>query len=107
MKRLIVLVFFLSLTAYATPRPLDQVRAYAGKHKVSVTHWRGKVWVEADGLDPFGVGDTVDEAAQSFLDSAGMMDRENNHPQLKKAPGNEGKPSNATPWVCPDGDDCI
>lgn len=107
MRRLVGLVLFIALTSYASPKPLDQVRAYAGKHKVTVTRWRGKVWVEAEGLDPFGVGDTLDRAAQSFLDSAGMMDREKNHPQLKKAPGGQAKAPNAAPWVCPGGDECI
>lgn len=79
------LVAFLLLSTLAFAAPLDKVKTYAHGHKVTIRRWHGNVWVEAEGLDPFGVGKTVDEAAKDFLKSADIMDHEKNQPVLKYA----------------------
>jgi hypothetical protein len=67
---------------------LDQVKMYAAEHdaKVTVRKWHGNYWVEVDGLDPHGVGKTVDEAAKDFLHCADMMDHEPIDPANSGAP---------------------
>jgi hypothetical protein len=99
MKTLAILLLSSSMALAATS-PLDQVKTYAHGHKVTVRHWNGKVWIEAEGLDPFGIGKTVDEAAREFMKSARMMDHEN-PAYLKYAPSTE-KPcdANDTSAVC-------
>ena len=76
--------------------PMQQVEAYAGKHKVTVRHWHGNYWVEAEGLDAHGVGKTVDQAAQDFLYRADLLDHEPSDPTQVMAT-----------WICPDGEKCI
>ncbi len=80
MKILVLFALLLSTTAFAQKKatPLDQVKAYAAAHDSTVTvrTWHGNVWVEVEGLDPHGVGKTIDEAATDFLHCADMMDHE-------------------------------
>lgn len=59
---------------------MDAVKEYAKGHKVTCTKRGGGMWVEAEGLDPFGVGATCEAAAESFLLMAGVMDSEVNRP---------------------------
>lgn len=85
--------------AATRPSPMQQVRRYAGKHKVTVRRWHGNYWVEVEGLDAHGVGKTVDKAAQDFLYRADMLDHEQNPPMMLAPP--------PVPWVCPDEEDCL
>jgi hypothetical protein len=68
--------------------PLDQVKAYAADHdaKVTVRQQDGIWFVEADGLDAFGEGKTIDEAAEDFLHCADMMDHEPVNPANSGSP---------------------
>lgn len=68
--------------------PLDQVKAYAADHdaKVTVRQQDGVWFVEADGLDAFGEGKTVDEAAEDFMHCADMLDHEPVNPANSGSP---------------------
>ena len=84
MKHLIVFLLYSSL-ASGSGRPIDRVRAYAGPHKITVRNWQGNYWVEMEDSDIFGVGPTVDEAAEDFMADADVEAHETNRPHLKKA----------------------
>lgn len=83
------LMFAGAATASNNPTEMDKVNAYAADHdaKVTVTQRGGYYWVEVDGLDPHGVGKTVDEAAEDFMHCADMMDHE------PVNPANSGPPN--------------
>lgn len=64
----------------ASLSPIQQVRAYCKGHAVTIRRQNGVVWIEAEGLDMFGVGPTVEAAAKSFLIMADVMDHETKRP---------------------------
>lgn len=101
MKTLIAFLLWNSL-AFAAGRPLDHVRAYAGNHKVTVRVNQGVYWVEMEGSDIFGVGPTVDDAAEDFMVDVDIEAHETNKPYLKRHSG-----ASVTPYVCPQTDLCI
>ena len=101
MKYLIALLLWNSV-AFGAVRPLDRVYAYAGKHKVAVRLVRGVYWVEMEDSDIFGVGPTVDDAAEDFLSDADLEANEAGKPYLTLRPGEQ-----ETPFVCPKADSCI
>lgn len=99
MKYLIAFLLWNSL-AFAAVRPIDRVHAYAGNHKVTVRLDHGVYWVEMEGSDIFGIGPTVDDAAEDFMIDVDLQTNELNHPRLHT---NRQK----APFVCPNGDSCI
>lgn len=101
MKTLIAFLLLNSL-AFGASRPIDRVRAYAGNHKVTVRVNHGVYWVEMEGSDIFGVGPTVDDAAEDFMVDVDIEAHEGDKPYLKRHPG-----TSATPYVCPPTELCI
>lgn len=67
---------------------INRVQDYAADHDTNVTvRPQGGVWfVEADGLDAFGTGKTIDEAAEDFIHCADLMDHEPVDPANSGAP---------------------
>lgn len=100
MKYLFALLICSSL-AFGTVRPIDRVHAYAGNHKVTVRLHRGVYWVEMEGSDIFGVGATLDNAAEDFMADVDLEASESGKPYLTL----HGQPQ--TPFVCSPTDYCI
>lgn len=92
MKYLIAFLLCSSF-AFGTVRPLDRVHAYAGNHKVTVRLIRGVYWVEMEGSDIFGVGSTVDDAADDFMADVELEQNEMNRPHLQQHGQQEEPPS--------------
>ena len=101
MKYLLVFVLCSSF-AFGAGRPLDRVHAYAGNHKVTVRLDHGVYWVEMDGSDIFGVGPTVDDAAEDFMVDADLEANEAGKPHLTQ----HGQ-QQQVPFTCPPSDYCI
>jgi hypothetical protein len=76
-----------SLALLAT-ESIKRVQDYATDHDTTVTvKPRGGVWwVEADGIDAFGTGKTVDEAAEDFMHCVDVMEHEPAEPANSGAP---------------------
>jgi hypothetical protein len=89
--------------AFGAVRPLDRVYAFAGKHKVAVRLVSGVYWVEMEDSDVFGVGPTLDDAAEDFLGDADLEAHEGGKPYLTLHSGEQ----EAVPFVCPQEDSCI
>ena len=83
-------------------RPMDRVHAFAGNHKVTVRLDHGVYWVEMEDSDIFGVGPTVDDAAEDFLVDADLEAHESNKPYLRSRNGQA-----SVPFVCPQKQSCI
>jgi|GEM_PF-4456698 len=81
MKWLLAVLLWSSV-AFCSTRPLDRVYAYAGNHKVTVRVDRGVYWVEMEGSDVFGVGPSVDDAAEDFMMDADLEAHESGRPSL-------------------------
>jgi hypothetical protein len=71
--------------------PMERVRVLAGTHAVTTGKRHGVYWVEVEGSDIFGTGDTLDEAANDFLADADLEGHEANRPNPKTIP-QETKP---------------
>lgn len=100
MKYLIVFVLCSSF-AFGSVRPMDRVHAYAGNHKVTVRLHHGVYWVEMEDSDIFGVGTTLDEAAEDFMADADLETNESGKPY----PTPHGQQQ--TPIVCSRTSYCI
>ncbi len=101
MKYLVAFLLWNSL-AFGAVRPIDRVHAYARNHKVTVRLNRGAYWVEMEGSDIFGVGPTVDDAAEDFMVDADLEAHEANEPYLTLHPGEQ-----ANQFVCTQAKACI
>ena len=91
-----------SSLAFGNVRPMDRVHAYAGNHKVTVRLNRGVYWVELEDSDVFGVGYTLDEAAEDFMEDAALEANEIGRPYLTQ----HGEQQQG-PFVCLPTDYCI
>lgn len=101
MKYLVVLLLWSTLS-YGAVKPMDRVRSYCGNHKVTVTVRNGIYWVEMENSDLFGVGFTLDDAAEDFMMSVGIEANETGKLHLTLHYGGR-----ATPFVCPAKENCI
>lgn len=101
MKYMAVFLLWSSL-AYGGVKPMDRVRAYAGKHKVTVTVRNGIYWVEMEDSDIFGIGPTMNDAAEDFMMDVDLEASETGKPYLTIHHGGA-----ASAFVCPPTDYCI
>lgn len=101
MKYLLTFLLWNSL-AFGAARPIDRVRAYAGNHKVTVRLNHGVYWVEMEGSDIFGIGPTVDDAAEDFMVDVDLEAHEADKPYLTLHPGDQ-----TNQFVCPPSEACI
>lgn len=101
MKYLVAFLLWSTL-AYGAVKPMDRVRSYCGNHKVTVTVRNGIYWIEMENSDLFGVGSTLDDAAEDFMMSVDIEAEETSKPYLTLH--YRGK---ATPFVCPPKENCI
>ena len=100
MKYLLTFLLLNSL-AFGASGPVDRVHAYAGNHKVTVRAVHGVYWVEMEGSDVFGIGTTVDEAAEDFMVDADLDANESAKPHLTQ------REEKQVPFVCPPTTPCI
>ncbi|MEO6966620.1 MAG: hypothetical protein ABI076_12115 [Acidobacteriaceae bacterium] len=101
MKYLLSFLLFSSL-AFGAVRPIDRVHAYAGNQKVTVRLDRGIYWVELEDSDIFGVGYTLDDAAEDFMENVDLEARESHRPYLTQP-----RQQQQAPFVCLPTDHCI
>jgi hypothetical protein len=69
----------LLLLAAVPPKPaMDQVKAYAASQHATITITKsgGYLWVEMSDSDVFGIGKTLDEAAQDFMADLDIIQHE-------------------------------
>jgi len=102
MKKYLVAFLLWNTLAFGAARPIDRVHAYAGNHKVTVTARNGVYWVEMEGSDIFGIGATVDDAAEDFMVDVDLEANEAGKPYLTLKHGEQ-----KTPFVCPATSYCI
>jgi hypothetical protein len=86
-----LLICPMQVLAQQEPTPMDKVRVLAGQHAVTPGKRYGVYWVEVEGSDIFGTGETLEEAAIDFLADADLEGHEANRPNLKTLP-QETKP---------------
>ena len=101
MKYLLAFILCSSF-AFGAVRPIDRVHAYAGSQKVTVRLNHGVYWVELEGSDIFGVGFTLDDAAEDFMDDADLEANEKKKPYLAQHGQQE-----QVPLACLPTDHCI
>jgi hypothetical protein len=79
---LIAALLICSMQAMAQDQstPMEKVRVLAGTHAVTTGKRHGVYWVEVEGSDTFGIGATLDEAANDFLADADLIGNEANRP---------------------------
>jgi hypothetical protein len=81
-----LLICPMQLLAQREPTPMEKVRVLAGEHAITTGKRHGVYWVEVEGSDIFGTGETLDEAAIDFLADADLEGHETNRPNLKPLP---------------------
>jgi hypothetical protein len=86
-----LLICPMSVLAQPQPTPMDKVRVLAGEHAITTGKRHGIYWVEVEGSDIFGTGETLEEAAIDFLADADLEANEANRPKLRTLP-QENKP---------------
>lgn len=101
MKYLLVFLLWNTL-AFGSVKPMDRVRAYAGNHKVTVTVRSGVYWIEMEDSDIFGIGPTVNDAAEDFMMDVDLEAHETGKPHLTLHYGGAASSS-----VCPATAYCI
>ena len=96
-----LLICPMQLLAQHEPTPMDKVRVLAGEHAITTGKRHGVYWVEMEGSDVFGIGTTVDEAAEDFMVDADLDANEFSKPHLKQ------REEKKVPFVCPPTTPCI
>jgi hypothetical protein len=81
-----LLVCPIQALAQHEPTAMEKVRVLAGEHTITTGKRHGVYWVEVEGSDIFGTGETLDEAAMDFLADADLEGHEANRPHLKSLP---------------------
>lgn len=80
--------------------PMEKVRVLAGGHAVTTGKRHGIYWVEVEGSDTFGIGATLDEAANDFLADADLIGNEANRPNLRTMPQESAPQINCAEAYC-------